>query len=229
MLDRDTHFLMRVGGEVTLVVAPDVRRRGHAQELLACLPAESLTAWSHGDHPAARHLADKLGWSRVRELWVMRTPAGPVAQPPTPAGITLRSYTPADADALLAVNAAAFADHPEQGGMDQANLAQRMSQDWYDPQDLLVAERDGALVGFHWTKRSSPTVGEVYVIGVDPSQQGTGLGSVLLAAGLNHMYDTGCAEIELYVESDNPAVRLYERMGFSHAAHDTHVHYHKSA
>jgi mycothiol synthase len=55
--------------------------------------------------------------------------------------------------------------------------------------------------------------------------QGSGLGRVLLLAGLRHLVDGGAEEVLLYVESDNPAAHLYERTGFAHAPADTHVQY----
>ena len=82
------------------------------------------------------------------------------------------------------------------------------------------------MVGFHWTKQHSPALGEVYVVGIDPSAQGQGLGTVLTLAGLHHLTDLGVAEILLYVESDNaPAVAVYSGLGFTHVRADTHVMY----
>ena len=37
--------------------------------------AGPVTAWSHGDHPAAARLAERHGMRRARELWVMRRPS----------------------------------------------------------------------------------------------------------------------------------------------------------
>ena len=57
--------------------------------------------------------------------------------------------------------------------------------------------------------------GEVYVLGIDPDAQGTGLGGALLAAGLRYLADRGCTEVILYVDDDNPgALQLYEHAGF---------------
>jgi mycothiol synthase len=145
--------------------------------------------------------------------------------PPMP-DVAIRAGTPADADELLRVNAEAFAHHPEQGAMDAANLAARMGEPWFDPAGLLVAAEGDRLLGFHWTKRHSATLGEVYVVGIDPASQGLGLGKVLVDAGLRHLRDGGAQDVLLYVESDNvPAVLLYERLGFTHAPADTHVMY----
>jgi mycothiol synthase len=52
---------------------------------------------------------------------------------------------------------------------------------------------------------------------------------VLTVAGLDHLASVGVSEVLLYVESDNePAVRLYGGLGFTHAAADTHVQYRRS-
>jgi mycothiol synthase len=66
----------------------------------------------------------------------------------------------------------------------------------------------------------------VYVIGVGPSAQGSGLGRALLAAGIEQLRRQGLTEVVLYVEADNDtAVQLYQRQGFTHAAVDTDVMY----
>ena len=119
-----------------------------------------------------------------------------------------------------AVNAAAFAHHPEQGALDATGLAVRMSEDWFDPDGLIVAVEDGRMLGFHWTKKVGQT-GEVYVIGVDPAAQGRGLGKLLLQAGLDHLTKAGCHSVILYVDSaDTVAVGMYASAGFGVAHRD---------
>ncbi len=217
-----------------LAVAPLARERGVGTDLavaaLAAVPVES--AWAHGDHPAAGRLAARLGFEQARELWVMRRSAG-LPLPPLPArkDVVIRSFRPSDAEALLRVNAAAFVTHPEQGAMDAADLSARMAEPWFDPAGLLLAVDVASeeLLGFHWTKQHSASLGEVYVVGVSPLAQGRGLGRLLTLAGLHHLTDQGVSEILLYVESDNhPAVELYSSLGFTHHALDTHVMYRSS-
>lgn len=223
-------FALRRGTEVDLVVAPEARGHGLGARLAgpAVAAPGALTAWSHGDHPAARSLAERLGFVRTRELWVMRRPTVvPLAEVAAPDGVHIRDFGEGDADALLAVNAAAFAHHAEQGSLDRDGLAERMAEPWFDPAGLLLAvDDDGTLLGFHWTKQHDQHTGEVYVVGIHPSAQGRGLGRLLTVAGLQHLASRGVAEVILYVESDNaPARHVYEGVGFSHAASDTHVQY----
>lgn len=222
-------FALLHDGDLSLVVHPDHRGRGLGSALLRSTTSYdvSLTAWSHGDHPAAARLAAAQGWDRVRELWVMRRPTSvelPVLV--APEGVRIRGYAESDAAEVVRVNAAAFAAHPEQGAMDRANLARRMAEPWFDPAGLLVAQSEGGLVGFHWTKQHDDRHGEVYVVGVDPAAQGRGLGRTLTLAGLHHLSGLGVDEVLLYVESDNaPAVAVYSRLGFGHSASDTDVQY----
>ncbi|MDZ5619992.1 mycothiol synthase [Nocardioides sp. HM23] len=227
----DGAFALRHQRALDLAVAPAGRGQGRGGRLAALAAAEpgELTAWSHGDHPAARAIAERLGFVPARELWVMRRPSAiPLPPEAPPAGVTIRDFGVAtDAEAVLAVNAAAFAAHPEQGGMSAADLAERMAEPWFDPAGLLLAfGPDGELLGFHWTKRHDADHGEVYVIGVSPEAHGRGLGRVLTVAGLRHLADRGVSEVHLYVESDNtPALRLYSGLGFTHEPTDTHVQF----
>lgn len=226
---RDDGVALLVGDDLSLVVHPDARGRGIGRALLEeALPASGpVRAWSHGDHPAAAALARSHGFERFRELWVMRRD---MSEPLPPYDASrVRSYLPEDADEVVRVNAAAFAHHPEQGSMDAANLAERMAEPWFDPAGLLVAPDGDRVLGFHWTKQHSPDLGEVYVVGIDPSAQGRGLGKLLTLAGLHHLADRGVTEVLLYVESDNaPAIAVYSGLGFRHDGADTHVMYRRN-
>lgn len=217
--------------EVDLVVAPEARGHGLgsalADAVLSRFPGP-VSAWSHGNHPAAAALAASRGLSRARDLWVMRRPLATVPAPRDVPDVVVRPFEPGrDEEAFLAVNAAAFAHHPEQGSMSRSDLDERMAEAWFDPAGFFLAERDGELLGFHWTKvHAAPPAGEVYVLGVSPAAQGIGLGKVLALTGLSYLRSRGLESVLLYVEADNAAaVALYEGIGFTHAAEDTDVQY----
>jgi mycothiol synthase len=201
-----------------LVVHPTHRRQGLGRQLLdAVLDAGAARIWAHGDHPAAAALARATGLDRVRALLKLARPlAEPFPEPRLPAGVVVRTFRPGDDDvAWLALNAGAFADHPEQGRWDARDLAQRMAEPWFDPAGFFVATRDDRMVGFHWTKVEG-RAGEIYVLGIDPAEQGGGLGRALTLTGLAHLRDQGLARVELYVEETNAAaVRLYTSLSFA--------------
>jgi mycothiol synthase len=242
------HFLLTVGGEAVgyaqledtdpveapaaeLVVHPSYRGRGHGRALGDSLMEASgrrLRVWAHGGKSAARHLAQVLGLSLFRELRQMRRPLAPldIPEPGIPAGVAIRTFVPGQDDtAWLALNAAAFAHHPEQGGMTQRDLDDRIAEPWFDPKGFFLAERSGELIGFHWTKvHAEEQLGEVYVVGISPDAQGGGLGKALTAIGLRHLAAEGLPTAMLYVDGDNSAaVRVYEGLGFT--THETDLMY----
>ena len=229
-------------GMAELVVHPRDRRRGIGAAMARAAAAKTggrNRFWAHGTLAPARATAASLGLVPVRELLQMRrslrdNPGLWSTSSPTP-GVQIRTYagTPDDAE-LLRVNNAAFAHHPEQGGWTEAELSERRAEPWFDPSGLFLAfgdaasDRPGALLGFHWTKvhLDHPGLGEVYVVGVDPSAQGRGLGRVLTAAGIASLARrlAGSPEpiVMLYVEADNvAAVRTYRGLGFTIHSVDT--------
>jgi mycothiol synthase len=204
-----------------LVVAPGWRRRGTGTAMLRALlelAPSGLRVWAVGDTPAARAVADRVGLRPVRTLLVMtRSLTGDIPAVGLPPGTTMRTFVVGrDEDEWLAVNARAFASHPEQGAVDRTDLAERMQEPWFDPAGLLLAVRGERLVGYHWTKEHPGGLGEVYVLGVDPLVGGQGIGKALLVAGLRLLQARGNTSVQLYVEADHgPAVSLYTKAGFS--------------
>lgn len=208
------------------VVDPDARGRGYGARMLDMLthPARggaggSKLFWAHGDHPASRALARHHKLEAVRTLLHLR-----LDDPPAGSADGV-AFTPADADAWLALNARTFADHPEQGGITKADLEITMAEPWFDAADFLLLKQEGELVGYVWLKLVDGD-GEFYVVGVDPGHQREGLGRRLMAAGFARLAERGIRSAHLYVESDNePAVALYKSLGFAESSVDIQYHY----
>ncbi len=238
------------GASAELVVHPDHRRDGLGRAVLDQVLRETsdgrLRLWAHGEHAGATALAEALDFRRSRVLWQMRRSLfAPLPEAALPPGVTLRTFEPGRDDAAwVQLNHEAFTDHPEQGSWTLDDLHRRVREPWFDPAGFFLAEHDGVLLGFHWTKvHGGPTppahahphqdseqhhhphdhrghghdpIGEVYVVGVHPSARGTGLGRALTLTGLRHLRQLGLPDAMLYVESDNAAaIRLYTGLGFT--------------
>jgi mycothiol synthase len=229
-----------------LVVHPAARGRGIGAAMGRAALARTNRRnqfWAHGTLEPARATASALDLVVVRELVQMRRSLRDIPEPVgTVPGVRIRTYTGAADDAeLLRVNNAAFVTHPEQGGWTAADLAERRDEPWFDPEGLFLAFGDSEsdhpdkLLGFHWTKvhPDQPALGEVYVLGIDPSAQGRGLGKALTSIGVawlarrladaaNPASPANPATVLLYVESDNvAALRTYRNLGFTTYSLDT--------
>lgn len=216
---------------VELVVDPDHRGQGVGAALAREVRRHvdgTVEVWAHGDHPAAQRLAQQYGLESVRELHRLRRRLRGAEDLPLPVELAedleIRAFEPGrDENAWLDVNSRAFADHPEQGKLTLGDLHEREAEDWFDASGFLLAvtrEDPSDIKGFHWTKvhpatQNTPAMGEVYVVGIAPDQQGRGLGRALTAAGVNRLAEQDLEHAMLYVDGDNAtAMALYDKLGF---------------
>lgn len=215
-------------GSGELCVHPDHRRRGLGRRLLATVldDVPSVALWAHGDLPGAQALARAAGLRVTRELWQMgrELDADDAAVRPAPEGVEVRTFAVGqDEAAWVELNAAAFADHPEQGRLTVADLRQREDEPWFDPTLLWLAHEAGrpqALLASMWVKPEAEDA-EIYALGVAPQAQGRGLGGWLTALALDEMRRRGFGRTTLYVEGDNTAaIRTYQRAGYERVSLD---------
>jgi len=222
------------GASAEVAVGPRHRGMGVGKALVDALVAETgegarIRLWAHGQSSGAVELARSMGFERERVLWQMRRSLyAPVPAPTWPEGVDVRTFVVGqDEQPWLEVNNRAFADHPDQGTWTLDDVRVREREPWFDPAGFFLAEADGKLVGFHWTKvhgadpsgshdHAHEPIGEVYVVGIDPSMQGRGLGPALTLRGLQYLRARGLSQCMLYVDETNTnAIRTYERLGFA--------------
>ena len=207
--------------EAEFAVWPDRRGQGYGRALASLVAGhfgdEDWAAWAHGDHPAAAKLASEFGLRRTRELLQLRATVSESAVVPD----AVRPFEDDDQEGWLEANAAAFADHPEQGSITAGDLADRRSAEWHSDANLLLHETDGVVDAFTWLKPQGASIVELYAIGVSPDAQGRGLGRLMMDATFGRMRELGADTAHLYVEGDNePALELYKRFGFTRWAID---------
>ncbi|MDR2894434.1 MAG: GNAT family N-acetyltransferase [Alistipes sp.] len=83
----------------------------------------------------------------------------------------------------------------------------------------VVAEADGQVVGAAWT-RIIPAYGQIdpatpeLAISVLPQWRGQGIGGRMMERLFGMLNDAGYRRTSLSVQQDNPAVRLYQRLGY---------------
>ncbi len=179
----------------------------HARALAAPVEVESefVTGW-------AQTLFAERGLRPVFAEDVLRYDlAAPLPPVPLPDGVTILPWADDLAPRFFAVYAAAFAERPGFPGWTADQWTGWTVDDEFRPAaSLLATDTSGTDIGFVTSAN-----GWIVQVGVVPEARGGGLGAALLVEALRRHRDAGSAEVLLDVSVDNPAGRLYRRMGFT--------------
>ncbi len=170
--------------------------------------------WTFDETGGAAFAATRFSPARV--LHKLIGPLPPTERAVLPAEVRIRPFrTGVDEDSWLEANNAAFAGHPENGEWDRHDIIERQSRDWFEAEGFRLAWIGDRIAGFCWTKRHTPTLGEIHVIGVHPEFQGRGLGRAIVIESLWYLAGVGCDTGMLYVDTANhSALELYQSLGF---------------
>ena len=123
----------------------------------------------------------------------------------------ISTFRPADSDEWLALNNKIFVAHPDQGDWVMQDLTNRMKESWFAADGFFLARENGKIVGFCWTKIhhdrvNEGPIGEIYVIGVNPSTHSSGLGKALMLTALRYFQSKDIKESMLYVDAAGKTV-----------------------
>lgn len=206
------------GATVTTLVHPRHRPAGHGERLLdwglaeatrrggpVTVETESLTA-------GQEELFASRGLRQVFAEDVMRIDlAAGAPEAVWPAGTTLQEWTAEHAPRFFAVYTAAFRERPGFPGWSGETWIGDVSDDEdFRPHWSVLATVPGlGDAGF-----VTGALGWIVQVGVVPAARGKGLGAALVCESLGRMRADGATEAWLDVNVDNPASRLYRRLGF---------------
>lgn len=140
-------------------------------------------------------------------------------------GLACRPMTDADLPFLFGLYASTRAREVAASGWPAEAQVQFLSQQfeaqhhhyttYYPDAEWLVVEHEGRAVGRLYVEEW-PSQFRIIDIALVPEAQGRGFGSALLADMFDRARGVG-KKVSIHVEKNNPAMRLYERLGFSKA------------
>lgn len=131
--------------------------------------------------------------------------------------LSLRAWTPVFDSIQNAMDADVYrAFYPDNWRVSQQKAVEGVCA--ADDTNVWVAIAAGSTVGFVAVKlHSESSMGEVYMVAVDPDFQGQGIGRTLMQFALDWMKDAGMSVAMVETGGDPghaPARRTYEKLGF---------------
>ena len=131
--------------------------------------------------------------------------------------LSLRAWTPVFESLQNAMNADVYrAFYPDHWRVSQQKAVEDVCA--AEDTNVWVAIDAGSTVGFVAVKlHSDSSMGEIYMVAVDPDFQGHGIGSALIEFALSWMKDAGMSIAMVETGGDPghaPARRTYEKLGF---------------
>jgi GNAT superfamily N-acetyltransferase len=140
-----------------------------------------------------------------------------------PAGVTLRDETDGDIDFVAALYAStreeelrpvAWPDAQKRSFLrQQFDLQRAHYRQHYAGAQWLIVLRDNAPIGRLYLKTASTEL-RLMDVALTREQRGQGIGTALMQNVLRYADDLGLP-VSLHVEPFNPALRLYQRLGFA--------------
>jgi len=219
-----------------IAVRGDRRRRGLGKLLLEKSIVElqkrgvqTLTASSVSSaNISGVHLLESLDFvaNPTGGIRMRRSLDDPIPKYTEPEGFTIRPIRPGEEDEWVRMKNACFG---EEGGRPWTidNFHKTFTNEaCCDYNRIFVALKGDYMVATTsaWEANYNGPVGLIHWVGTDPAYRGKGLGQALSIRALEELAARGYAEVWLNTSRNRePAVRLYERLGF-HIHRET-VHY----
>jgi len=212
------------------LVHPKHRRRGLATRLFfgAMHRASELGASVAQvnilqDNLITAKLLSKLGFQPVRRFLELRLELADIDLPDVDFGASsCRRLKHGEEDKLTQIQNRSFIDTWGYNPNTVEEIAYRINLTNCSPEDAALVYENEKPIGYCWTKMelaagttASEGKGRIYMLGVDPSYRGRGIGRKALLTGLRYLKNRNLKIAELTVDSENTvACALYRALGF---------------
>jgi len=209
-------------------VRQSARGRGYGRVLLSKALGHSRTLGARIAHASARpeekdviRLFSVAGFADVKRQWQMRLEMTECRFKEVNASYTVSVMTPGEESIMTDLQNKAFSGSWGFAPNVPEEIAYRLRMDGATPSDVLLLREGHDPAAYCWTRLEQESngrlLGIIWMIGSDPGKRGLGLGRAMINEAIRSLMDRGAQSVELTVYADNePAVRLYESVGFRH-------------
>jgi GNAT superfamily N-acetyltransferase len=174
----------------------------------------SVTQEIPGPDAAGAAILATRGYVHTHTSWILRMAEGaPLIHHPIPDDVTIRGFTPADAEPMHQVIEDAFSDWPGRTRRSFEDWrVQNLERDGTDPAHFLVATVGDDVVGA-CVVHDNETTAWIHQVAVTKDRRGQGIGQQLLAEAFEAGRGRGLPIGELSTDTRTGALDLYERLG----------------
>ncbi|MCY4652667.1 MAG: GNAT family N-acetyltransferase [Dehalococcoidia bacterium] len=171
-----------------------------------------------------RRLLESEGFEKIKEFWQMRWEGSELPPLRLRPGFRLKSFELDRDEAMLTeLQNTAFGENWGFSPNNVDQIAARVRVKISPPDGVIFIMDGDSAAAYNWTQRIQNAhghIGFVAMTGVHPSYRGSGLGTAIVVAGMEHLLSRGVDAVELEVDAENiPARELYLKLGYRRVHH----------